>query len=75
MSVELRPFWVVWCPAHNPPQVLHPSERLATVEAERLARSHVGNEFIVLRAVSRSRVEAPPSITTTYDDTETDIPW
>lgn len=58
----METFWMVWNPENRLPRVKHCHERLAVVEAERLARENVGQSFFVLKAESVSRVE-PPTIT------------
>lgn len=46
-----RQFYVVWNPAAGPPSMRHPSEGEARREAERLARAHPMQEFLILRSV------------------------
>lgn len=45
-------FWTVWCPTGGAPTVAHPSLSLATMEAERLARAHPGQQFVVMKSVA-----------------------
>lgn len=64
----MKPFYIVWNPANDrPPMVRHTYRADAIREAERLARLCPGDEFIMLRAVSRTCVEVP-SITTAYEE-------
>lgn len=50
---EAEPFWIVWNPSGpRPPAVRHYDEREAITEAERLARAHPGQTFIVLATVA-----------------------
>jgi hypothetical protein len=49
-------FYIVWNPSGNNPQTRHITQRHATNEAERLARTSPGSEFFVLRAESVSLV-------------------
>lgn len=44
-------FWLVWNPQGHEPQARHDSEQSAEREAERLAKKHPGQRFIVLRPV------------------------
>ena len=50
------PFWFVWNPLARIPQYRHPRQADAVSEAERLARQHPGQEFIVLQSVCSRRV-------------------
>lgn len=51
------PFWLVWSPqGARPPEYRHASEAMATHEAERLARLHPGNIFVVLQSVCSRQV-------------------
>lgn len=49
--MDLTKFWFVWNPAAAVPRFRHPSKAEAQREAERLARQHPGQQFIVLKAV------------------------
>ena len=49
-------FWVVWNPAVGAPTMRHPARELAEREAERLASQNPRDHFIVLEALSVSRV-------------------
>ncbi len=44
------PFWVVWNPQGQSPTFRHPSQQVATKEAERLARLNPKQRFHVLEA-------------------------
>jgi hypothetical protein len=44
-------FWFVWNASASMPRVKHTTEQSANVEAERLARVHRGQTFIVLMSV------------------------
>lgn len=52
-------FWVVWNPSRGIPQVRHATQAEAEAEADRLAAKQPGEEFIVLRAESVTKVEVP----------------
>ena len=45
----MRQFWMVWNVGGNAPRHQHEYEHLAITEAERLARAHPGEAFVVLR--------------------------
>jgi hypothetical protein len=45
------PFWMVWSERGHAPTYKHDSNRSATSEAERLARTNPGERFYVLRAM------------------------
>lgn len=47
-------FYVVWNPSRGNPMFRHPNIDSAKKEAERLAQQNSGQEFFVLRAMSRS---------------------
>jgi|HubBroStandDraft_2_1064218.scaffolds.fasta_scaffold14614_3 hypothetical protein len=52
-------FWLVWSPTGaRAPRFRHPSEQSATTEAERLARAHPGQLFVVLEAIAARRVDS-----------------
>ena len=51
------PFWLVFNPARSAPKLQHPSEAAARIEADRLAQANPAEEFYVLKAVSRHRIE------------------
>lgn len=55
-------FWMVWNPARNPPSFKHESLIAATNEAERLARIHPGQTFVVLEAKTARRVNEPMQV-------------
>ncbi len=50
-------FWLVWNPNNRNPTHRHSSEASATSEAERLARLHPGETFVVLESVCARRVD------------------
>lgn len=52
-------FWVVWNPYRGLPQVRHDTQAAAEAEADRLATKHPGDEFVILRAESVTKVELP----------------
>lgn len=49
------PFFMVYGLGQRQPTVRHKTRASATLEAERLARTHPGIEFFVLRTVSVSK--------------------
>ncbi|MDR3100768.1 MAG: hypothetical protein LBV73_27360 [Paraburkholderia sp.] len=52
-KTQAEKFRLVWCPTGaKPPSFRHPTYRMATLEAERLARENPGREFFVLGAES-----------------------
>ena len=51
MKNQTQKFWVVWCRGGSPPTVPHPTVVAAEREAERLARDHRGQTFVVLEAL------------------------
>lgn len=57
MSAEA--FWMVWNPAASAPRHRHDTEREAIAEAERLARTHPGQEFYILEATHLRTVNEP----------------
>lgn len=57
-------FFMVWNPARNLPTFRHPNRVAAKREAERLAAQQPGDEFYVLKAVSRSAMPKVAPITT-----------
>jgi hypothetical protein len=44
-------FWMVWCEGTQNPVVKHSIERLARIEAERLARLNPNQKFYVLAEI------------------------
>lgn len=50
-------FWFVWNTNGRNPTYRHTSEASATSEAERLARLHPGETFVVLESVCARRVD------------------
>ncbi len=46
----MKQFWMVWNVNGGAPRVQHPTEQFAIGEAERLARTHPGETFVVLEA-------------------------
>lgn len=53
-----KAFWLVWSPTGvRPPKYRHLTEQSAITEAERLAREHRGQLFVVLEAVAARRVD------------------
>jgi hypothetical protein len=53
-----KAFWLVWSPTGaRPPKYRHASEQSAVAEAERLAREHAGQLFVVLEAIAARRVD------------------
>ncbi|BBL69728.1 hypothetical protein [Methylogaea oryzae] len=59
-------FWIVWNPEGRNPRFRHTTEPSAIGEAERLAREHPGQMFIVLEAKAARLVD--DMIRTTFDD-------
>lgn len=55
--LHYAPFWLVWNPNGRSPTYKHPSVECATAEAERLARIHPGQTFVVLESVRARRVD------------------
>ncbi len=53
-------FWLVWNPNGNAPRFKHETESSARQEAERLARLHSGETFILLEAVAAVKKPEPP---------------
>lgn len=51
------PFWFVWSPENGAPTHQHPSQDAAISEAERLARRHKGETFIVLESICARKVD------------------
>jgi hypothetical protein len=52
-----KPFWLIWNPEGRAPTVPHRSISGARREAERLARAHRGQKFIVLESVEQCSVD------------------
>jgi len=50
-------YWIVWREGGGAPVVKHENPGLATKEAERLARAHPGERFVVLQAVRARQVK------------------
>jgi hypothetical protein len=68
-------FWLVWSPTGaRPPKHRHLSEQSATTEAERLAREHRGQLFVVLESIAARRVDDMQRTTFT-GGTRDDIPF
>jgi len=57
-----EPFWMAWRVGGLPPKFKHSSYELADAEAQRLAREHVGSEFVVLESVRSHQVRALTTI-------------
>ena len=56
-----RSFYMVFSPTGTtPPRARHSTEQEAIAEATRLASTHRGSEFFVMRAISRA--SAPPTV-------------
>lgn len=53
------PFFLVWNKDGRNPLKSHGHERVARNEARRLARKHPGATFIVLRGISKHKLDAP----------------
>lgn len=53
MADRPKPFWMV--KGHGPASAIHHSRSAAEAEAQRLARTHPGNEFFVMEAVAMHR--------------------
>lgn len=49
------PFWLVWCEDGGPPTVKHVTYARAKAEAQRLARAHPGEHFVVMAAATGFR--------------------
>ena len=55
---DRRTFYLVWSPTGpHPPTVKHTSEGSARVEAQRLARFHRGQKFVVVQAVVAYQID------------------
>jgi hypothetical protein len=52
-----KPTWFVWCPTGWPPKHQHQSIESAINEAERLAKAHPGQQFVVLETVGARMVD------------------
>ena len=61
-------FFLVWRDGGYPPRFRHETKAKAVAEAERLAREKPGETFYVLQALTVTRIEPEPSITTQLDD-------
>lgn len=74
MNAETKQtFWLIWSPTGpTSPKFRHGSEQSATEEAERLARQHHGQLFVVLEAKAARRVD--DMVRTTFID-ESEIPF
>lgn len=73
-ELTARAFWLVWSPSGaTPPKHRHETAQGATAEAERLAKEHPGQLFVVLEAVAARRVDS--MIRTTYTGGSTEIPF
>lgn len=64
----MKTFYVVWNPDTGYTKYQHESHQMALAEAERLAKAHDGQEFIVLQALSRSQVRTVVTEKYDYDD-------
>lgn len=76
MSIEKNAlFWLVWSPTgHRPPSFKHPTKGEAETEAQRLAREHRGQIFVVLEPKSAWKVDDMVNIV--YGDVAAnDIPF
>lgn len=51
-----KAFWIVWNPNGGAPTRKHESLESAQFEADRLARKHKGETFVVLQSISGSVV-------------------
>lgn len=56
--MKQQQFWMIWCPARNPPSFMHDTEAAAETEAERLARLNPGDLFFILEAVQMYQVDS-----------------
>lgn len=56
-QLTYKAFWFVWNPNGHNPKYQHNSEASATAEAERLARAHPGETFVVLESICARRVD------------------
>lgn len=75
MSIEQEtPFWLVWSPkGERPPKYRHFTVGAATTEAERLARLHPGQTFVVLQSVAARTVDN--MVRTVYGPNDSEIPF
>lgn len=71
-STMKKAYFVVWNPSSGYTRFKHESEQAAEREAQRLAREHKGQEFVVLatRSVSKSS-----DVTTERFEPEDQIPF
>lgn len=67
-----KSFWMVWNHDGRAPTYRHASLDSAVREAERLAREHAGETFVVLEAVEARRVDDMLRLKLTND---ADIPF
>lgn len=51
MEDKTEAFWLVWNPDRSMPSHKHTTEYAAVNEAERLARQHPGEMFVVLQSI------------------------
>lgn len=58
MAIEASGYFV-WNPDRREPNYRHDTVNSALVEAERLARAHPGQQFIVLKVLGAAIVEKP----------------
>ncbi len=65
-------FWFVWNEGGRAPAHKHQSQESAMQEAERLARKHQGQTFVVLESVCAMRVD---SLQVTDLRPAGEIPW
>jgi hypothetical protein len=63
-AAERLKFWVVWSPQGRTPTVQHWNRASADTEAKRLAQTHPGQDFFVLKASRGFRGVEPPEPTT-----------
>lgn len=65
----------VWNPERNRPDRQHSTRKDAIAEASRLARTHLGETFVVLEVVGHARVVVPDVFTPSPSYGTEEIPF
>lgn len=68
----MKPFWMVL--GRGEPVYRHDTEVSAREEAERLARLHKNQTFVVLKAIAQARIPEPLPEWLTFDDQQEQPP-
>jgi hypothetical protein len=66
-------FWFVWCESAGMPRHKHQTEESANKEAERLARLHRGQTFVVL--MSAREFVTVDVVRVEHQESELDVPF